>query len=91
MRGSAEAQLARFAFAQPLEEMPAAQRDIAVVAADLGLGAGGDGMALRVDAQVHRRLAPAFADGLQFDQRVRQRKQAAEPGNSFPWKSVRSP
>ena len=75
MRGSAEAQLARFAFAQPLEEMPAAQGDIAVVAADLGLGARGDGMAFRVDAQVHRRLAAAFAHRLQLDQRVRQREQ----------------
>ena len=77
LRGEAEAQLARFAFAQPLEEMAAAQRDVAVVAADLGLRAGGDGVAVRIDAQVHRRLAPAFADRLQLDQRVGEREQCA--------------
>src|SRR3954447_20193141 len=70
-----EAQLARFAFLQPLEEMLAAERDITVVAADLGLGSGGDGMALGIDSKVHRRLAPAFANRLQFDQRIRQGEQ----------------
>src|SRR3954451_23134265 len=48
----AEAQLARFAFAQTLEEMLATQRDVAVVAANLSLRARGDRMALRIDPQV---------------------------------------
>ena len=87
-----EAQLARFAFAQPLEEMAAAQGDIAVVAADLGLRAGGDRMAVGIDAQVHRRLAPAFAHRFQLDQRIGEREQRrASPGKASPWKSVRSP
>ena len=42
----------------------AAERDVAVVAADLGLLARGDREAVLVDAQVHRRLAPALADCL---------------------------
>ena len=68
---------------QPLEEMAAAQRDVAVVAADLGLRAGGDGMALGIDAQVHRRLAPAFAHRLQLDQRVGQREQRRRAGEQL--------
>ena len=83
MRGSIEAELARFAFAQPLEEMAAAERDVAVVAADLGLRAGGDGMAVGVDAQVHRRLAAAFAHRLQFDQRVGEREQRRRAGEQL--------
>src|SRR5438874_759515 len=70
-----EAELARFAFAQPLEEVLATEREVAVVAADLGLRAGGDGVTFGVDAQVHRRLAPALAHRLELDQRVRQRQQ----------------
>src|SRR5258708_2351131 len=70
-----EAELRRFAFFQALEEMAAAERDIAVVAADLGLGSSRDRMALGVDAEVHRRLAAAFADRLQFDQGVGEREQ----------------
>ena len=78
-----EAQLARFALTQPLEEMPAAQRDIAVVAADLGLRARGDRMALLIDTQVHRRLAAAFAHRLQFDQRVCERQQRRRTGKQL--------
>src|SRR4051812_31197224 len=73
--GKPEAELARFAFLQALVEMLAAQRDIAVVATDLGLRAGRDGVALGIDAQVHRRLAPAFAHRFQFDQAVGEREQ----------------
>ena len=83
MRGRAEAQLARFALTQPFEEMLAAERDIAVVAADLGLRAGGDRLAFLVDAQVHRRLAPAFAHRLQFDERIRQREQRGRAGEQL--------
>ena len=67
--------LPRFAFAQPFEEMLAAQRDVAVVSADLGLRAGRDRIALGIDPQVHGRLAPAFANRLQFDQAVAQGQQ----------------
>ena len=86
-----EAELARFALAQPLEEMAAAQGDIAVVAADLGLRAGGDGMAFGIDAQVHRRLAAALAHRLQLDQRVGQREQRRRAGKELARKSVRRP
>ena len=68
---------------QPLEEVAAAQRDVAVVAADLGLRAGRDGVALGVDAQVHRRLAPALAHRLQFDQRVGEREQGRRAGEEI--------
>src|SRR5947209_8569790 len=78
-----EAELARFALAQALEEMLAAERDVAVVAADLRLRARGDGMPLGVDAQVHRRLASAFAHSLQFDQRIRERQQRGGTGKEL--------
>src|SRR5690348_16664006 len=79
----AEAQLARFTFAQPLEEMLSAQRDVAVVAADFGLSAGRDGVALGIDAEVHRRLAPAFAHRLQLDQRIRERQERRRTGKEL--------
>src|SRR5579884_2152756 len=63
--------------------MLAAKRDVAVVAADLGLLAAGDCMAFRVDAQVHRRLAPALAHRLQFDKRVRQRQKRRRAGEEL--------
>src|SRR5437868_13836128 len=50
--------------------MAATESNIAVVAADLGLGAARDGMSFGIDAQVHRRLAPAFAYCLQLDQSI---------------------
>ena len=83
----AEAQLARFGPREPLHEVAAAERDVAVVAADLGLRRRPDGAAVLVDAQVHRRLAAAFADRLQLDQRVGEREQVRRcprtdwPGN----------
>src|SRR6185369_1463875 len=52
--------------------MLAAKRYVAVVAANLGLLARRYSMAFLIDAEIHRRLAPAFADSLQLDQRVRQ-------------------
>ena len=70
-----EAELPRLAFLEPLEEMPAAQRDIAVVAADFGLRARRDRMTLGIDAEVHGGLAAAFANRLELDQRVGQRQQ----------------
>ena len=79
----AEAELPRFAFAQALEEMLAAQGDVAVVAADLGLRAGRDGVAVLVDAQVHRRLAAAFANCLELDQRVRERQERGGTGEEL--------
>src|SRR4051812_16407070 len=79
-----QAELARFAFLQPLEEMAPAQSDIAVIAADLGLRACRDCMALGVDAQVHGRLAPAFAYRLQFDQAVGKREQRRAALEQFP-------
>lgn len=57
-------------------EVPSAQGDITVVAADLGLPAVRDRGAVTVDAQVHGRLASAFADRLDLDQRVGEREQA---------------
>ena len=63
-----KAELSRFPFFEPLEEMPPAQRDIAVVATNLRLGAGSDCMTFGIDPQVHRRLAAAFADRLQLNQ-----------------------
>ena len=60
--------------------MAAAQRDVAVVAAYLGLRAGRHGMALTVDTQVHRRLAPALAHRFQLDQRIGQREQRGRAG-----------
>src|SRR5262249_30021773 len=58
-----------------LHIMAPAERDIAVVAADFGLGALGDGLAACVDAQVHRRLAAAGADRLDLLQAVRDAEQ----------------
>src|SRR6185369_12258103 len=78
-----KAQLPRFALLQTLEEMAAAQSDIAVVAADLRLRARSDRMALGIDAKVHRRLAPAFAHRFQLDQRVREREQSRRPGKEL--------
>ena len=78
-----EAELARLALVQALEEMAPAQSDVAVVAADLGLRAGGDRMALLIDAQVHRRLSAAFANRLQFDERVGEREQRCAPLEEF--------
>ena len=72
-----EAELAGFAFLQPLEKVPAAKGHIAVVAANLRLGAGGDGVTFGIVAQVHRRLAAAFANGLQLDEGIRQRQKSA--------------
>src|SRR5688572_23572857 len=48
--GEGQGQLPLLRLAQPLHEMAAAQGDIAVVAADLGLGAGFHRAALLVDA-----------------------------------------
>src|SRR5262245_33169108 len=53
LAGEREAHLPRLALAQPLEEMAPAERHIAVVAADFGLRASRDRMALGVDAEVH--------------------------------------
>src|SRR5438045_2053616 len=63
--------------------MPTAERDVAVIAADLGLGPGGDGMALGVDAEIHRRLAATFAYGLELDQRIRQCEQRGGAGEKL--------
>src|SRR5438270_13067112 len=54
-----KAELPRLAFPQPFEKMAAAERDITVVAADFGLGSGGDCVAFGVDTQVHGCLASA--------------------------------
>src|SRR5689334_6978077 len=56
-----KAELLGFALAQPFEKVLAAQRDIAVVAADFRLRARRHRMPFFIDAEVHRRLAPAFA------------------------------
>ena len=69
-----ETELSRFALSQALEEMAAAERDIAVVAADLGLDPARNRMPLGIDAQVHRGFAPAFAYRLQLDQRIGERE-----------------
>src|SRR4051812_39421276 len=55
-------------------EMPAAHRDVTVVAADFNLGALLDAAAIRTDAEVHRGLAAAVADGFQLDEIIRQRE-----------------
>src|SRR6476469_8067775 len=78
-----EAQLARFALAQTFEEMLAAQRDVTVVAADLGLRAGRDRVTFGIDAEVHRRLAPALAHRLELDQRIREREQGGGAGEQL--------
>src|SRR5687767_8253054 len=62
---------------QMRHEMTATQSDVPVVAADLGLGAGTHRPSLGIDPQVHRRLAPALADRLQFDERIGQGEQSA--------------
>src|SRR5699024_10008164 len=49
-----------------LLEFGAAYRDIAVVAADLNLRTGGDGVAVRVHAHHHGGLVAGVADGLDF-------------------------
>jgi len=79
-RGQPQRKLPGAAFMQPLEEVPAAKRDVAVVAADLRLLPFGDRMALFVDAQVHDRLTPALADGLQFNELVRERQKRRRAG-----------
>src|SRR5262249_42023099 len=53
-----------------LAEVLAAEGDIAVVAADLDLGAGAFYFAFRRDTDDHGRLAAAAADGLQLRKRV---------------------
>src|SRR5690349_8557941 len=63
--------------------MAAAERDVAVVAAYLGLSARSDGVAALVDAKVHRRLASAFADGLELDHRVRKREEGGGAGEEL--------
>src|SRR5947209_13910452 len=78
-----EAELARLALAQPLKEMLAAERDVAIIAADLGLRARRDRVSLGVDAQVHRRLAPAFAHGFELDQRIGEREQRRRAGEEL--------
>src|SRR4029079_16851063 len=65
------------------EEVTAAQRDIAVVAADLGLRAGGNGVAFDIAAEFHCRLAPAFTTRLQFDQRICEREQRRRAGEQL--------
>lgn len=55
--------------------MFAAQRHIAIVAADLGLRALPDSRASGIDPQVHRRLAAAVTHSLQFHERVRNAQQ----------------
>jgi hypothetical protein len=57
----------------------AAERDVAVVAADLDRRALLHRAPVLVDAQVHRRLAPAIADRLQLDQGVGEREQMGAP------------
>src|SRR6478752_581835 len=79
----AQAELARFDLAKALEEMPATERDVAVVAADLGLRARRNRVALGVDAKVHGRLAAAFAHRLQLDHRIRQREQRRRAGEEL--------
>src|SRR5262245_14152992 len=64
--------------------MVAAERDITVVAADFGLGPGGDRLALFVDAKVHRRLAAAFADRLELDHRIREGKKRSGSRKELP-------
>ena len=56
--------------------MAAAERDVAVVPADLRLLAMAYGTAFGVDTQVHRRLSAAGADRLEFDQHVGEGQQA---------------
>src|SRR5690349_20995047 len=63
--------------------MPAAQRDITVVAADLGLRAGMNGMTFHIDAQVHRRLPSAIANGLKLDEGVGQSEERRRPGKQI--------
>ena len=82
-RGRSSASWRASLCSQALEEVAAAQGDVAVVAADLGLGARRDGVAFAVDAQVHRRLAPALAHRLQLDQRVGQREQRRRAGKQL--------
>ena len=63
--------------------MLAAKRDIAVVAANFRLSAFLNGMALCIDPEVHRRLAPAFTDGFQFDKRVGNAEQGCRAGKQL--------
>ena len=56
--------------------MPAAQRDVTLVAADLDLLALALRAAVGADADHHRGLAPAVADRLELGQLVREREQA---------------
>ena len=64
--------------------MLAAQRDIAVVSANLGLRALGHRVAGTIDTQVHRRLAPAFAHRFQLDEIVGNRQQRSTTGEQLP-------
>ena len=78
-----QAELSCFPLAQPLEEVPPAQRDIAIVSANLRLGSGCYCVTFGIDAQVHGRFAAAFAYRFELDQRVRQRQQGGRSGEEI--------
>jgi hypothetical protein len=61
-------------------EMAAAHGDVAVVAADLDLGAVAHGVAGGVDAEVHRGLAAAVADRFQLGEIVGEREERGAAG-----------
>ena len=63
--------------------MPTAERDIAVVAPHFDLPALGQGGAVFVHANDHRRLAPAVADRPHLAQFVRQRQQRSGAGKQL--------
>src|SRR6187402_2996620 len=65
---------------QGFGEMPAAQRDVLLVSADLRLQAVRDRLAVFVETQVHRRLATAVAHRLELDQRVGDAEQHRRAG-----------
>ena len=60
--------------------MLAAERDIAIIAADLGLRPGLYRRTTGIDPQVHRRLAPALAHRFDLDQRIGKREQLGRSG-----------
>src|SRR3546814_19602604 len=64
--------------------MAAAERDIAVVSADFGLFAFADRAPFPIHAQVHGRLAPAFADRLDLRQRVGEAEQRGAAFEQLP-------
>src|SRR5690242_4971277 len=66
-----------------LRKMPAAQRHVSLVAADLDLRAFALGGAVRLDTHHHGGLAPAMADGLDLHQVVGPSQQLRAAGEQF--------